>query len=68
MAVNKVDPTIESIIRELESLSNPSALGGMASFGITPGRAYGVAIPELRRMAKHIGRDHELAAHLWFHG
>ncbi len=64
----KADLSMESIIGELESLSDPSALGGMASFGITPGRAYGVAIPELRRMAKHIGRDHELAAHLWFHG
>ncbi|WP_370575502.1 DNA alkylation repair protein, partial [Methanomethylovorans sp.] len=64
----KADLSMESIIGELESLSDPSAFGGMASFGITPGRAYGVAIPELRRMAKHIGRDHELAAHLWFHG
>lgn len=60
----KADLSMESIIGELESLSDPSALGGMASFGITPGRAYGIAIPELRRMAKHIGKDHELAAQL----
>lgn len=37
--------SLESIIKELESLSNPSALEGMARFGITPGRAYGISIP-----------------------
>ncbi|OPY17295.1 MAG: DNA alkylation repair enzyme [Methanomethylovorans sp. PtaU1.Bin073] len=60
--------SLESIIKELESLSNPSALKGMASFGITPCKAYGVGIPELRRIAKRIGKDHELAASLWAHG
>jgi hypothetical protein len=37
--------SLESIIGGLESLSNPSALEGMARFGITPGRAYGISIP-----------------------
>lgn len=60
--------SIKSIIVELKFLSNPSALEGMASFGITPGKAYGVAIPELRRIAKNIGKDHGLAASLWAHG
>jgi len=60
--------SLESIIKELESLSNPSALEGMASFGITPCKTYGVAIPELRRIAKCIGKDHELATSLWVYG
>lgn len=67
MAIN-ADLSLKSIIRELESLSDLSALEGMASFGITPGKAFGVAIPELRRMAKNIGKDHELAASLWIYG
>jgi 3-methyladenine DNA glycosylase AlkD len=68
VVANKKDKNIDSIIGELKFLSNPSALEGMASFGITPGRAYGVAIPELRRIAKNIGKDHELAAGLWAYG
>ncbi|OPY21965.1 MAG: DNA alkylation repair enzyme [Methanomethylovorans sp. PtaU1.Bin093] len=68
MDSNRIDKSIKSIIVELNSLSNPSALQGMASFGITPGKAYGVAIPELRRIAKSIGKDHELAASLWAYG
>lgn len=64
----KADLPMESIIEELESLSDPSALEGMAGFGITPGKAYGIAIPELRRMAKNIGKDHELASILWAYG
>ncbi|HML25700.1 MAG TPA: DNA alkylation repair protein [Methanomethylovorans sp.] len=68
MVTNKKDKSIKSIIVELKFLSNPSALKGMASFGITPGKAYGVAIPELRRIAKSIGKDHELAASLWAYG
>ncbi|WP_298683475.1 DNA alkylation repair protein [uncultured Methanomethylovorans sp.] len=68
MDSNRKDKSIKSIILELKFLSNPSALQGMASFGITPGKAYGVAIPELRRIAKSIGKDHELAASLWAYG
>ncbi len=68
MDSNRIDKSIKSIIVELNSLSTPSALQGMASFGITPGKAYGVAIPELRRIAKSIGKDHELAASLWAYG
>lgn len=64
----KADLSLESIIGGLESLSNPSSLEGMARFGITPGRAYGISIPELRRMAKCIGKDHVLAASLWAYG
>lgn len=67
MAIN-ADLSLKSIIRELESLSDPSALEGMASFGITPGKAFCVAIPELRRMAKIIRKDHELASSLWAYG
>ena len=37
----------------------------MARFGINPENTYGVSIPELRNMAKEIGRDHDLAQRLW---
>jgi len=55
----------EEIIRELKSLSNPEAVAGMARYGIEPKNAYGVSAPDLRRIAKETGNDHELALRLW---
>ena len=37
----------------------------MARFGINTGKTYGVRMPELRSIAKNIGKDHELAEKLW---
>ncbi len=55
----------EQIIGELESLSNPEDVKGMAKFGIKHKKTYGVRMPELRRIAKNAGKDHELAGKLW---
>jgi 3-methyladenine DNA glycosylase AlkD len=55
----------EEIINELEVLSNPGEINGMASFGISPKRTYAVRIPELRRIANKVGKDHDLALKLW---
>lgn len=59
---------LENIIKELESLSNPDDVAGMARFGIKANKAYGVRMPELTRIAKETGRNHELAEALWKHG
>jgi hypothetical protein len=37
------------ILKRLKSLSSPRAIEGMAKYGITPERTYGVSIPKLRR-------------------
>lgn len=55
----------DDILKKLESLSNPKAVEGMRRYGITPGRTYGVSIPDLRRTAKEIGKNHHLAQQLW---
>ena len=58
-----------TILEELRSQADPSALEGMARFGITTGRALGgISLPTLRAMARRIGRDHTLAAELWSSG
>lgn len=57
----------EQIIAELESLSNPEDVEGMARFGINSKKAYGVRMPELRRIARKTGKNHELAQKLWEH-
>ena len=60
--------TYDDILKKLKSLSNPKAVAGMARFGINPDNTYGVSIPNLRRMAKEIGKDHTLAQQLWSSG
>lgn len=55
----------DDIIKKLKALSNPKAIEGMARYGITPERTYGVSIPNLRKLAKEIGVKHELAEQLW---
>lgn len=58
----------EEILKQLESLSNPKAVAGMARFGINPGNTYGVSIPNLRKIAREAGKNHVLAQHLWQSG
>ncbi len=56
----------EEIVKKLESLKNPANVEGMARFGIRPKTAvYGVPIPELRKIAKIVKKNHELALRLW---
>jgi len=55
----------DGILKKLESLSNPEAVEGMARFGISPKNTYGVSIPNLRRIAREIGKNHLLARQLW---
>ena len=55
----------DNILERLKSLSNPQAVEGMAKYGITPESAYGVSIPNLRKIAKEVGLNHHLAQQLW---
>jgi 3-methyladenine DNA glycosylase AlkD len=59
---------IEEVIAELQSLARPDQLEGMARFGIVGEGRLGASIPQLRKMAKEIGRDHALALELWDSG
>jgi 3-methyladenine DNA glycosylase AlkD len=56
------------VVRTLERMGDRSRLEGMARFGIDTGRAVGVTVTELRRFARDLGHDHELAAALWASG
>ena len=57
--------SVDEILGRLEALADPEAAEGMARYGIRATRVYGVSIPELRRMAREIGRSHDLARQLW---
>jgi len=56
------------IIELLKSLSDPKAVEGMARFGINPKGTLGVSIPNLRKIAKAVGKDHKIASQLWKSG
>jgi len=58
----------EEILKQLKSLADPKSVAGMARFGINPQNTYGIAIPNLRKLAKEIGQDHLLAQQLWNSG
>jgi len=58
----------ENILKKLKALSNLKAVEGMARFGINPENTYGVSVPNLRKMAKEIGKNHSLAQQLWASG
>ncbi len=60
--------TKDNIIKKLKSLSSPEAAEGMARYGIIAEKAYGISIPDLRKIAKSTGIDHELAQQLWSTG
>jgi 3-methyladenine DNA glycosylase AlkD len=56
------------VLDRLEPLGNEEARAGMARYGIRTDDAFGVSVYELRRVAKELGRDHELALALWATG
>lgn len=56
------------ILEELKSLADPKAVRGMSRYGINPDRAYGVSIPNLRKIGRKAGKDHDLAEELWSSG
>jgi len=62
--VGQVDK-VRAVIRQLNQMGDRSRLAGMERYGIATGAALGISIPELRALARSLGRDHELAAALW---
>jgi 3-methyladenine DNA glycosylase AlkD len=56
------------LVAELRALGSERNRVGMARYGIHVENAFGVPVPELRRVAKQLGQDHELALALWVTG
>ena len=53
------------ILKRMELAANPAAVAGMARYGITAKKAYGLSMPALKKLAREIGKDHALAQQLW---
>jgi len=60
---------IDQVISRLREMANPADLEGMARVGIQIGNSVGgIAMPKLNKLAKEMGKDHELALQLWASG
>ena len=59
---------VREILNRLKSLSSPDSLKGMGRFGIHTEKAFGVSIPNLRKIAKALRGNHTLALQLWESG
>lgn len=57
--------SLEEVLKMLKAKSRPDQLEGMAGYGMTVEKRLGVAIPEVRKMAKEMGKDHRLALDLF---
>ena len=61
----KEDHNFDEVMKELRSKADPDKIEGMSRFGIKGDGRLGLSMPELRKMGKSIGKDHDLALKLW---
>jgi 3-methyladenine DNA glycosylase AlkD len=57
--------SVKDVLDKLQSKARPDQLEGMAKYGMTVERRLGVSVPDMRKLAKDIGKDHKLALELW---
>lgn len=55
----------DNVLNRLKKKARLEQLNGMARYGIVVEKRLGVSIPDLRKMAKELGKDHMLALNLW---
>ncbi|MFC1874620.1 DNA alkylation repair protein [Chloroflexota bacterium] len=56
------------VIARLKAEANPDNVAGMARYGISTTNTLGISIYTLRKIAKELEKDHELALKLWGSG
>jgi len=59
---------VTEIISTLKQISDPKYLEGMERFSVDNSKALGVSLPNLRKVAKGIKKDHQMALELWATG
>lgn len=56
---------VDAVLTSLRERSTRHDLDNLPRFGITAPKALGVSVANIRKIAKELGRDHDLAAALW---
>jgi len=57
--------TVKTVLEELKRLSSPEAKAAQAYFKIGSEKSFGLRTPQMRKLSREIGRNHELALQLW---
>ena len=60
--------SVEEVLKKLRAKAEPENVGGMARYGMIAERRLGVSVPDMRKIAKEVGKDHRLALALWTTG
>lgn len=55
----------DAVVDKLKQLGSNKVRDGMARYAIPSNNAFGVSVGTLQKLAKQLGRSHELAAALW---
>ena len=56
---------VAAVVDQLRRLGSKSARDGLARYAIPADNAFGIAVGTLHKLARELGRNHELAAGLW---
>ena len=57
--------SVEAVLTTLGAKARPDQVAGMARYGISAKGRLGVAVPDMRKLAKELGKNHQLALDLW---
>jgi 3-methyladenine DNA glycosylase AlkD len=55
----------DEVLASLEGLASGDVRDGMRRFGIPVDNAHGITVPQLKALARRLGKDHALALRLW---
>jgi len=65
MVQQTVASQARDVIALLKRRGTRKGRDGMARYGLPSDKAFGVSVGEIQRIAKHLGRNHDLAEALW---
>jgi len=57
--------SVEDVLKKLRAKARPDQLEGMTRYGMSAEQRLGVSVPNMRTMAKELGKNHTLALELW---
>jgi 3-methyladenine DNA glycosylase AlkD len=57
--------TVKQVMARLKEKAKPDQLAGMKKYGMSVERRLGLSMPDMRKLAKELGKNHNLALELW---
>ena len=57
--------TVDEVLTKLKAQARLDRLTGMARYGMEVEQRLGVSAPDMRKLAKGLGANHQLALELW---